>query len=256
MIDHSFYITLYSVSVLAALITLSAGILPIVGRMATGARLHFLLGTTAGVLLTTAFMDLVPEAMTGSRATGLTMAIGFLALYAVEWAVGVHGHGEAGPAGNAVADTHFQRHAPHLPLVAFTALGLHRLVDGMTLPAAFGVGQTTGFTAAGAILIHQFPDGFAAAVLLLAGGWPRRRVMGAVGALAVLTPLGTLLGVVLVGVPGWLPHMVALAAVTFIFIGAAELMPELHHGPHKPAVGAGLGLGCLIVYLMHWFGGP
>jgi len=50
---------------LAAVITLTAGLLTLVGQMATGSRLHFLFGITAGVFLTTAFVDLVPEAMRG-----------------------------------------------------------------------------------------------------------------------------------------------------------------------------------------------
>ncbi len=244
------------VSGLAALITFTAGLLTLVGQTATGWRLHFLLGMTAGLLLTTAFVDLVPEAIHGSQSAGLTMALGFLALYAVEWAVGVHGHGGGTEEEHTHGDTHFKRLAPKLPMVAFTALALHRVVDGLALPAAFQVGQATGFTASAAVLIHQFPDGFAAAVLFLAGGWRRRQIIGAVSALAIFTPVGTMLGLALVGIPEWLPHIIGLAAVTFIFISVAELMPELHHGPHKPAVGLGLVLGFLIAYGVQWFGGP
>lgn len=255
MIEAGGYAAPLWVSAVAALITFTAGMLPLVGGMATGRRLHFLLGLTAGVLLTTAFVDLIPEAMRGGRLTGLTMTLGFLALYAVEWAVGVHGHGESLAVGQGEGDTHFHRRAPDLPIVAFTALALHRVADGVTLPAAFQVSNAIGFTAGGAILVHQFPDGFVAAVLFLAGGWSRRRLIGAVGVLAVLTPVGSLLGIALVGVPDWFPHIIGLAAVTFIFIAVAELMPELHHGPHKPTVGVGLVLGVLIAYGMQWFTG-
>lgn len=241
------------VSGCAALMTVSAGVLPLVGQTATGKRLHFFLGMTAGLLLTTAFVDLIPEALQEARSTGWTIAMGFLALYVVEWVVGVHGHG--GGHGEEAKNTHFERRAPNLPAVAFTALALHRAVDGLTLSAAFQVGPAAGFTAGAAVLIHQFPDGFAASVLFLAGGWSRRRTLGGVSVLALFAPLGTLLGGVLVGVPGWVPHVVALAAVTFIFIAVAELMPELHHGPHKFAVGIGLVLGYVMVYGIEKFGG-
>ncbi len=255
MVESTSYIVPLWVSGVAALITLTAGLLTLMGPMATGSRLHFLLGITAGVLLTTAFVDLIPEAIRGSQLAGLTMALGFLGLYAVEWAVGVHGHGGSVAEGQEHGDTHFQRQAPNLPLVAFTALALHRVVDGLALPAAFQVGQATGFTAGAAVLIHQFPDGFAAAVLFMAGGWLRRQIIVAVSALAVFTPVGTMLGLALVGIPKWGPHIIGLAAVTFIFIAVAELMPELHHGPHKVAVGLGLALGFLIAYGMQWVGG-
>ena len=89
----------------------------------------------------------------------------------------------------------------------------------------------------------------------MAGGWLRRQIIVAVSALAVFTPVGTMLGLALVGIPKWGPHIIGLAAVTFIFIAVAELMPELHHGPHKVAVGLGLALGFLIAYGMQWVGG-
>lgn len=243
------------VSSCAALITFGAGVLPLAGQTATGKRLHFFLGMTAGLLLTTAFVSLIPEALQGDRSVGWTIAMGFLALYAAEWMVGVHGHGGGQGEEAMPEDTHFHRSAPSLPAVAFAALALHRAVDGLTLPAAFQVDQATGLTAGAAVLIHQFPDGFAAAVLFLAGGWSRRRTLAAVSALALFTPLGTLVGTVLVGVPGWVPHVVGLAAVTFIFIAVAELMPELHHGPHKQAVGIGLALGYVVAYGIERFGG-
>ncbi len=122
MIELGRYAAPLWISALAALITFAAGMLPLVGEMPAGRRLHFLLGLTAGVLLTTAFVDLIPEAASGRRLTGLTMTLGFLALYAVDWVVGVHGHGESNAAQQGEGDTHFLRHAPSLPMVAFTAL--------------------------------------------------------------------------------------------------------------------------------------
>lgn len=242
------------VSSAAALITLGAGLLPLLGLTGSGRRLHFLLGATAGLLLTSAFVDLIPEALGADERVGWTIALGFLALYGVEWVVGVHGHGDGEPAHRGQGDGHFHRAPPAMPLVAFTALAVHRAVDGITLPAAFAVGENAGFMAGAAVLTHQFPDGFAASVLFLAGGWSRQRTAASVAALALCTPIGTLLGVALVGVPGWVPHLVGLAGVTFVFIAVAELMPELHHGPHKPIVGLGLLVGYAMASAIAWLG--
>ena len=237
----------------AALVTLTAGLLPLAGLTGSGQRLHFFLGVTAGLLLSSAFVSLIPEALAADATVGWSIALGFLALYGIEWAVGVHGHG--GREGTTRREGHFHRTAPALPVVAFTALAVHRTVDGLTLPAAFQVGPTTGWTAGAAVLIHQFPDGFAASVLLLAGGWPPRRIVAGVVALALCTPLGTVMGSALVGVPQWMPHLVGLAGVTFVFIAVAELMPELDHGPHKGLVGLGLVVGYGIAYAVTTLGG-
>jgi len=250
-------ITIISISCAAAGATMAAGLMILLNRKVGEQQLHLLLGATAGLLLACAFVDLIPAAFELSSdhsPIGWTIALGFLALYAIEWAVGIHGHGGHGTE-EGHEDVHAHRHGMRLPLIAFFALSLHRIVDGLAMPTAFAVSPGTGFTAGAAILAHQFPDGLVAVSLFLASGWGRRRVIGSLFIIAALTPLGAIIGLLLLGIPSWQPHLLALTAATFIFISAAELLPELHNGPYKKTVAAGFVFGYGIAYMIELLAG-
>ena len=104
-------------------------------------------------------------------------------------------------------------------------------------------GGDVGFAASSAILIHQFPDGLAAASVFLGAGWQRKKILLAVAGLAFATPLGSLAGLAFAGIDGALPHLLALAAATFIFIALAELLPELRAKQYRFIVVVGFLLG-------------
>lgn len=241
------------VAVAAGLATLLAGMLALAGRTISERRLHLLLGATAGLLLAIALLDLIPEALEINENATTTVALGVLGLFVVKWASGhthaAHGHGESHD------HVHTPGHGASLALIAFFALSFHRFVDGLVLPAAFEVGSGTGLAAAGAVLVHQFPDGLAAATVFLAAGWTRRRVVGGVGVMAALTPVGALVGVVFAGLTGYLGHLIALAAATFIFIALAELIPELGNGRNRLTVAIGFGIGYAAAFALEWIAG-
>ena len=240
----------FGIAILAGLATLAAGLLALAGRTISERRIHLLLGITAGLLLAIALIDLVPEAIELEENAVFTVAFGILALFVIKWASGSHSHSH----NNANHETH--AHAGHehehhhhvgpvsrLALLAFFALAFHRLVDGIVLPASFEVGGATGFAAAGAILAHQFPDGIAGASVFLAARWPRRRVMLGVAVLAALTPIGAAVGLTFLGLSGFIGHLIALAAATFIFIALAELLPELNAPQYRRLVIVGVVIG-------------
>lgn len=267
--------TVMTVALLAALATLVAGAIVLAGRTVSQRRIHLLLGATAGLLLAVAILDLIPEAVELTESAPYTIAFGVLGLFLVRWAAGDHAHGHSGharaegahahdadPDVNAHASSDHAKLASHstkLALIAFFALSFHRFVDGLVLPAAFELDSLVGFAAAGAVLIHQFPDGIAAATIFLAAGWRRVKVMQGVGVMAVLTPLGSLAGLLFLNTEGIVGHLVALAAATFIFISLAELLPELQGREHRFPVAMGFTLGVLgafaLTLLAGLFGG-
>ncbi|HLE97711.1 MAG TPA: ZIP family metal transporter [Candidatus Thermoplasmatota archaeon] len=226
----------------AAAVTLLAGVLVLVGRPTSERRVHLLLGATAGLLLAVALLDLVPEAIELEPDAGVTMAAGVLALFLVRWLTGGHDHTHGGEDDGHGHGGHGGR-AARLAVLAAVALGFHRLVDGFVLPATLGLESAAGLAAAAAILVHQFPDGIAAATLFVAAGWRRARTVRGVAVLAVLTPLGALVGLLLADISGFAGHLVALAAASFIFIALAELLPELRSHAQRHVVGIGFLLG-------------
>lgn len=259
------------VSAAAAGVALIAGLAAHAGRSLSDRLLHVLLGTTAGLLVTVAFVELIPEALEGHPLAGWLVAVVFLGLVGLELALGgheAHGHGH-GPDVHDHGAAHPDRtttvpvpalgpsrssRAARIAVVGMAALAFHRLIGGLTLPAAFGVDHATGIGVAGAVLLHQVPDGLAAAVLFSAADWSDRRVLASLLLVALFVPLGAVAGIAL-SVGGLFPVLVAISAATFLFVGAVELVPELHHGPHPGWVGAGVVVGVALVALLSLVGG-
>lgn len=214
----------------------------------------------AGTLLGDAFFHLLPEAVESQ--SGFTMEVtilvlgGFLAFFLLEGALRWgHAHGEeAHPhlAHEAGAPTH-----PHpsearavvpppgtaggrIAPFAWTNLvgdGLHNLVDGALIAAAFYVSPVAGLATTIAVAAHEVPQELGDfAVLLRAGLRPRRALsynllsafLAVAGALAVI------------GLSALAPTAEAFSATAerfalpliaggFVYIAAADLVPELHH---------------------------
>lgn len=252
-------LAILGIALLAGAITLAAGAVVLAGRTISQRRIHFLLGATAGLLLAIAMLDLVPEALELSPEAPYTIVLALLVLFLVRhFFAGEHSHGGSshGSHGHG-ADEHDHRgreriasHAGGLAILAFFALGFHRFVDGLILPAAFELDNAVGLAAASAVLIHQFPDGIAAASLFLAAGWKRSRVLLGIAVMAALTPVGSLLGLTIIEEGALVGHLIALAAATFIFIALAELLPELRAREQRAPVGIGFGVGYVVAFLI------
>ena len=232
----------------AGIVTMIAGLLVLVGKSISPRRLHLFLGLTAGLLMAIAIADLIPEAIEeGGEGVAITIALSLLVLYIIKSLAGEHSHGHDGEENHHEGENHghgeVASHSASFAAVAFVALLIHRLVDGLALPGAFAAGDAVGFAASTAILVHQFPDGLAAASVFLATGWPRKRVIATVAILAIATPLGSLVGLAIASFESLLPYLLGVAAATFLFIALAELLPELRARQYRGVVVGGVILG-------------
>lgn len=124
-------------------------------------------------------------------------------------------------------------------LMSLVGDGLHNLVDGMIIAAAYATDPGLGVVTTGAVLLHEVPQEVGEFGVLVRGGLSVRRALllnflsastALVGAVAVL---------VVGGGPGALVSaLVPLTAGHFIYIAAADLIPELHH-EHDPREAVG-----------------
>ncbi|HET8581210.1 MAG TPA: ZIP family metal transporter [Candidatus Paceibacterota bacterium] len=193
-------------------------------------RLHLIIGFSAGAVLGVAFFDLLPEAfsLAGGRdpaATGALLGCGFLIYLLVDRMLSMHaGHGHGDPD---------EAHAgAHRGTLGAAALSIHSFLDGLAIGFSFQVSAAVGAIVTIAVLTHDFSDGINTVNLSLMGGSERRaRWWLLADALAPLLGIGatflvrvqeTALGI-----------LIALFCGFFLYIGAAELVPESHHRhPH------------------------
>lgn len=231
---------------------LLAGVPLLRSRVSDGTT-HLMLGFSAGLLGGLATINLLPESFAVAndpRTVALGFAVGFFLLLLVER------HVMTSP-GHGVAHYEDGRSIQPFGSMAIGALAIHGLIDGFVIPLGFAVDPALGTIILIAVAVHQIPDGFAALAVGLASGGDRKRVLRFVLATAIDTPIGILLGLLFLGSVGtaWLGAALAFSAGTFLFVSAADLIPELQHRTRSGLVTASILLGFAAVAALSFLPG-
>ena len=243
-------LTAFLVSAAAFFSALAGGALAIRASRAVGA----IIAVGAGIRIGAAFFDLIPEAVTqlsGSLDTAMIFtAIGFLAFYAVEKTTTLHvGHETATEIDHA-APTH-----QHLGIIGATGMSLHSFLDGVALAAGLVVGGGLGLIIAIVVVVHRFSDGIGVVSFLLASHHSLDRTWRWVSVVALAPVLGVLVGVAVPLPASMLGGMLAVFAGFFLYIGAAELLPEAHRSDRSRLIVLATLSGVIAIYLLSWWAG-
>ncbi len=200
-----------------------------------------LLSLAAGALLSTAFMNLLPEAFEG--AAGLSIAphalfttllaglVFFFLLDKAELYHHGHEHGGHGHHHDHDHDHHDHSHA-HTKGGWAVLLGdsLHAFGDGVVIAATFMVSPSLGWAAALAVLAHEVPHHMGDLIVMGAGkvADSKRAALIKVSMAGTVTAIGGLLGYTLLAqMSGILPYVLVVAGSSFIYVALADLIPQL-----------------------------
>lgn len=198
-------------------------------RYESKALLHTgeLIAFAAGLLIAGALLHLIERAVElvgPGRGLAWTL-VGFLALYVVEahFIPHVHARGDSHTEGDP--------HAPgpsHLGPLVIAGLAVHSIADGVSVGAALSAGALIGSVALLLVVAHKLPVGMAAMTALYHSGVPGNRALLLSGALASVTPIAVLISYFAFrGVSeDLLGILLALAGGSFLYVGAADLLPE------------------------------
>ncbi len=214
------YILLFTF--LGSIVSLVGGILLLINKKFALKISHFLTSFAAGTLLGTAFFDLLPEAV---EAVGkgrevnifLWTLIGILIFFLIERFIHHHDHGK--------------NHDDKKSLVPLIIIGdsLHNFIDGVAMAATFLVSVPLGIITSLAVAAHEIPQEIGDFGLMLHKGVERRKILF----INFLSAMVALVGAIVTylakdSIQGFLPAILALAAGFFIYISAANLIPEIH----------------------------
>ncbi len=183
-----------------------------------------LLSFAAGVLLSTVFLDLLPEAVARGHGAGnvfsaaLAAMIGFFFLE--RFLHGFHVHEE----GRAVASR----------TMILIGDATHNFVDGVVIAASFLASPALGLTTTLAVIAHEIPQEIADYGILVRGRLSPQRALW----MNFLSGLTALLGALLCfgfqqTVEAHLAWFLTATAGMFIYIAASDLIPELHEPKHR-----------------------
>jgi len=223
-------------------------------------RLHPAMALAAGILVATALVDLLPEAIELIASEGATLTagaaavVGFLLFSAIEAVVHRESYEHSHPAGIEPHEPHDHRGAQGGEGTAMGLLGpagliIHSLLDGLAIGLGFEAGAEIGVIVTLAVLVHDFADGLNIVTLVLADGRGRKAAV----VVLVLDAVATIIGIAASGFvalrPEQLGLLLAVFAGAFLAIGAGHLLPEAEHRRpgHEPPLVALAGAGALLV---------
>jgi len=180
--------------------------------------LHALVGFSAGALLGGAFFHLIAESieeMPAMEAFYLLFA-GFILFFVMERLLHWH-HCHEGK-----CDVHAFSY-----LILFGD-AVHNFVDGLIIAASFLVDIGFGIVTTVLVISHELPQELGDFGVLVYGGFDRKKALVYNFLVQLTSILGGVIGFFLVGASGFAIYLLPFAAGGFIYIGASDLIPELH----------------------------
>lgn len=217
-------IWIYSLlSVLAVSLTSLVGILTLSVKMETLRKvLTYLISLSAGTLIGDAFIHLLPEIV---EEVGFNMQI---SLYAILGIIGSF----------AVEKIIHWRHCHHPttkehphPFAWMNLFGdtVHNFIDGMVIGGAYLVSIPVGMATTIAVVLHEIPQEIGDFGVLIHGGFSKAKALFLNFIITMLAILGTVFAVIVgSNVESFNQFIIPFAAGSFIYIAAADLIPELH----------------------------
>lgn len=218
---------------LIILFTIAGSVLSLIGGLILLLKKNlsqsFILGMTgfaAGVLISTAFFDLFPEAMESAPDSSVVFSsalLGMVVFFLFErYFLWFHHHHE----------TPLEIH----PSVLLITIGdsIHNFIDGVAIAGAFLMSIPLGITTSIAVAAHEIPQEIADFSVLLSHGVSKKNTL----LLNLLSAFTSLLGALLTyflfnRIEKNLPMIIAFTAGMFTYIASSDLIPELHRSSEK-----------------------
>ncbi|MBM5789656.1 ZIP family metal transporter [Candidatus Parcubacteria bacterium] len=111
---------------------------------------------------------------------------------------------------------------------------IHNFIDGLILAAAFTLSPSLGFATTAAIALHEVPQELGDFAVLVHGGYKKLRALVLNFFSASTVILGGLVGFYLTSSADLaVPILIPLAAGSFLYIAASDLLPELKHEENR-----------------------
>ncbi len=212
----------FSLIILASIIvsstSLIGGVLLIWTELFTEKLLTYLVSFAAGVMLTTAFIDLLPEALENNTNQYLYVygLAGVVVFFLIErFVLWFHHHDEV--------------HMKPSTYLILLGDGLHNFFDGLAIAATFLANPGLGFITTLAISAHEIPQEIADFSVLIHGGMKKWRALFYNFLSALTALLGAVLGFYyLEKISNLTPIFLMFSAGFFIYIACSDLIPDLH----------------------------
>lgn len=230
---------------LMSAIALVGGLTLLMSEQALQRLLQPLVALAAGSLLGGAFFHMLPASVAklgNTTAVYGWLLIGFTGFLALEQFLHWHHCHKT-----------TSEHKQPLTYLLLIADGVHNFIGGMAVAGAFLADVRLGILTWAAAAAHEIPQELGDFGVLIQGGWSKRRALGFNLLSALTFPLG---GLITYAAAQSLDVtiLIPFAAGNFIYIAAADLIPEIksHTSLKQNAIHfACFSLGLLLLYASH-----
>lgn len=210
--------------------------------------ISFLVSLAIGTMLATSFLELIPESIELlGHGAAYWMLGGFFVFFILEKFLWWHHHHNH--------DVHGCKKHP-VGYVMLLGDALHNFVDGVLIAATFAIDTHLGIGTAIAIAMHEIPQEIGEFAILIKAGFSRTKAIlwNLASATAALAGAGlVLLFDDAAFIKDFSYHFMAIAGASFLYIAAADLLPQLHNEKNNKKATIellGIALGVLIIILM------
>ncbi len=209
-------------------------------------RSQYVNSFAAGLILALVFFHLMPEAADLTEIAFPIIFIGFFGFYFLENFIVIHSGSEL----------HFHESDPCLQhsseingYMAFSGLAFHSFIDGIIIGVGFELGTEIGVLAAFAVIAHEVPEGVTSFALINETIPDKSFLFSLI--VALVTPIGALISLTFIHNLNeeLIGALLALAAGTFIYISASDLIPQTH-GTHNLRIMGAFLLGAVVIILI------
>jgi len=227
----------------AIVATIGISLVSLIGVFALSMRvktiekvLLFLVAFSAGTMLGSSFFHLLPESLEKLPAQ-LTFQLAFLSLvvfFLIEKVLHWHHCHEA------------DCHTHSIGYMNLFGDGLHNFIDGLLIAATFSVSIPLGIATTLAVIAHEIPQEIGDFGVLLHSGFSKKKALlfNLISAFAAV--IGAITGILLLEqVASLSAYLIPIAAGSFLYIGAADLLPELRKETNRSRL-----IGLVFVFLL------
>ncbi len=209
-------------TVFVSLISLVGALVLFNSKFIKGFYSSIMISLAAGVMLTTAVLDLLPEALKKSTNQSIywSLLAGICIFFVLERLIFWYHH-----------HAHGHKKKDEIEPSAYLVLlgdGLHNFFDGLAIAASFSVNWRVGIVATIAIIIHEVLQELADFVVLINGGFSTFKALFYNLLSGVTAILGVFVGWYFINNEGILPYLLAFNSGMFIYISCSDLIPALH----------------------------
>jgi zinc transporter ZupT len=209
--------------------------------------LAYFIALGAGFMLATVVAVMIPESFErlSPPFSALFILGGYFIVHIFEHSLPAHFHfGE---------ETHADEFLN--PRVAYAALGgllTHTFFDGVCIACGFLISTWLGTVIFGAVVLHNVPEGFTMASIMVVAKRSRAAGMWAVTGLGVSRIVGIL---AMALAQRWVSYGLALSAGVTLYVASSDLIPEVNKMPGaRFALTLAAGAGLVLLLRLMFFG--